>query len=264
MLDLIQKWSRTSAQGLHYLDNQAEGEVYVLLHGISSGAQSWIKQFMALDNCRLIAWDAPGYGQSQPLATSTPNAEDYAAALQHLLQELAITKPIHLIGHSLGALIASGYAYHHAHALQRLVLVNPAQGYGFASAEEQQRVYQMRPQLLERLGQEGMARERGPRLLAQQTPFNLEVVAAVSQGLTQTGMQHASYLLAYDSIERYLAHISVPTQLIYGEQDVITPPSGMFTLQQKFPQLQLTPIPEAGHLAYLDQVDYFNQCVFQA
>lgn len=264
MLDPIQAYSRISAQGLHYLDNQAQGEIYVLLHGISSGAQSWVKQFMMLEHCRLIAWDAPGYGQSQPLATATPNAQDYALALQQLLQELVPDQAVHLVGHSLGGLMASAYACRPEVPLQRLVLVNPAQGYAGASAQEQQRVYQMRPQLLQRIGQDGMARERGPRLLAQHTDFNLDVVAAVSQGLSLTGMEQASYLLAYDSIEHYLPQVQVPIQLVYGEQDIITPPAGMFELQRKFPQIQLTPIPQAGHLAYLDQAETFNQCVFQA
>ncbi|MEZ2722113.1 alpha/beta fold hydrolase [Paenalcaligenes hominis] len=264
MLDQIESLYRQSERGLSYIDNQADADVYVLLHGISSGAKSWVKQFVTLkESCRLIAWDAPGYGKSAGLLTSTPTAQDYALQIKQLLDELEIRTPVTVVGHSLGAMMAAAFAKLYPEQTKKLVLVNPAQGYGSHASTDQERVYRMRPELLKRLGPAGMAKERGPRLLAQPTPFNLEVVQAVSAGLTQQGLTQASYLLAYDSIDWYLNSLSMPIPLCYGEKDSITPPEGMFDLKQKYPNLELIPLAAAGHLAYLDQPALFNQQVFQ-
>lgn len=265
MLEQIESFYNESSRGVYYLDNQGSGEVFVLLHGISSGAKSWVKQFLTVEApCRLIAWDAPGYGQSAPLNSTTPAAGDYAVSLKLLTQELGLEQPFTLVGHSLGAMMACAYAQMYSADVKRLVLVNPAQGYALSPESKKAQVYARRPELLKSLGKEGMARERGPYLLAQPTPFNLAVVHAVSMGLTPEGLEQASYSLAYDSIEHYLPHITAEITLCYGDEDGITPPQGMFELQHNYPQLQLEPMAQAGHLAYLDQPELFNRCVFDA
>lgn len=264
MLDQIESLYRQTATGLSYIDNQAEGDVYVLLHGISSGAKSWVKQFLTLsESCRLIAWDAPGYGESTALLTETPMATDYAQQIKQWIDELTIQTPVTVVGHSLGAMMGAAFAQLYPEQTKKLILINPAQGYGNHTDIEKERISRMRPELLERLGTAGMARERGPHLLAQTTPFNLEVVKAVSSGLTMHGVTQASYLLAYDTIDRYLPVSSTDTLLCYGEKDTITPPKGMFDLKKKYPNLCLVSLPKAGHLAYLDQPELFNQHVFQ-
>ncbi|RYP45888.1 hypothetical protein DL770_011387 [Monosporascus sp. CRB-9-2] len=55
---------------------------------------------------RVLAWDAPGYGSSTPLADVAPRAADYAGRLQAWLAALDVT-PDAIVGHSLGALMAS-------------------------------------------------------------------------------------------------------------------------------------------------------------
>ena len=54
----------------------------------------------------MIAWDAPGYGDSTDLAMEHPTAGDYADALAAFLDEMGI-RSFHLLGHSLGCLMAA-------------------------------------------------------------------------------------------------------------------------------------------------------------
>ena len=64
------------------------GPALVLLHGISSGSASWHKQLndpRLQRCCRILAWDAPGYGGSAPLAAEKPTAACYAGALARML-----------------------------------------------------------------------------------------------------------------------------------------------------------------------------------
>ncbi|WP_129445759.1 alpha/beta fold hydrolase, partial [Pseudomonas aeruginosa] len=107
-----------------------QGPVVVLLHGIGSGSASWLHcaQRLAAGN-RVIAWDAPGYGLSTPLPPARPKACDYAACLELLLDALGVESCL-LVGHSLGALMATAYAAGIGAArVRRLVLLSPAPCY---------------------------------------------------------------------------------------------------------------------------------------
>ena len=88
------------AAGLSYLARGGGGDTpIVLLHGIGSNAQSFEPLIRVLSaRHRVVAWDAPGYGRSQPLAVAWPDASDYAAALDRLLVELDVARCI-LVGH---------------------------------------------------------------------------------------------------------------------------------------------------------------------
>src|SRR3954463_14870862 len=79
------------------------GAAVVCLHGIGSGAASWLDTALLLEpHARLIAWDAPGYGESTPVEALVPTAADYARRLHALLDALEIDSCV-LVGHSLGA-----------------------------------------------------------------------------------------------------------------------------------------------------------------
>lgn len=254
---------RQTACGLSYWDSgEQQGEVYVLLHGISSGAGLWARQFASqAGKNRLIAWDAPGYGDSVALASATPTAVDYAHALKALVDEAGLPA-FTLVGHSLGALMASAYASLYPADVSRLVLASVAQGYGKTSAEQQRQVYEKRPRLLEALGPEAMAQERGPFLLGQATPENMLMVTQAMKRLSLEGFKASSYLLAHDSIDDYLPAFSGDIEVLYGTEDGITPPAGMQALQQTYPRMELQAVPQAGHLLYVDQPALFDRLVF--
>ncbi|MDR3097590.1 MAG: alpha/beta fold hydrolase, partial [Paraburkholderia sp.] len=115
-----------------------EARPLVLLHGIGSGAASWVQQFEALGAAvqkprRVLAWDAPGYGASTPVASASPVAADYARVLAGWLDALGIERCV-LAGHSLGAIMAGAFAAAHPERVAGLLLISPAGGYGAADA----------------------------------------------------------------------------------------------------------------------------------
>ena len=75
---------------LDYREHGA-GPTIVLLHGISSGSSSWVPVVPYLSHYRLLAWDAPGYADSQPLAEPRPRACDYAERLDDWLSALVLS-----------------------------------------------------------------------------------------------------------------------------------------------------------------------------
>ncbi len=116
---------------------QGHGTPLVLLHGISSGAASRHKQ-MALSGYRVLAWDMPGYGESPMLPVAQANAGDYADALARMLDHAGVEQAV-VVGHSLGALVASAFAAKYPRRVRYLVLADAAQGYGQAEAEQREK-----------------------------------------------------------------------------------------------------------------------------
>lgn len=236
-----------------------QGQTLVLLHGISSGSGSWVKQLHSLSqHFHVIAWDAPGYGASDVLATNTPNATDYARRLKGLLDELGISKVI-LVGHSLGAMQATAFTALYPEYVEALVIANVAQGYKGFDVQKQQDIFKKRPKMLQELGATGMAYTRGPYLVAHATPEALQLIEHVMQGIHLQGFTQASYLLAYDRIQDYVKQYQQDVHVIKGMTDGITPPQGIQTLVDDFQLSHSYDIEDAGHLSYLDQAEQFNQ-----
>ena len=246
---------REAGTGDHYL---------VLLHGISSGAGSWIKQLQELSHhFHIIAWDAPGYGSSDALTTQQPNAEDYAQRLAGLFKHLKIKKAI-VVGHSLGALQASAFARRYPDDVKTLILANVAQGYQRYPVEQQAEVYNKRPKMLAELGNQGLAQSRGPYLTYLKHPQTLELIEQVMQNLNLAGFTQASYLLAHDEIRNYLTDLAVPCVMVSGLNDSITPPQAIAALAQEIQCQNYIEIGEAGHLSYVDQPTIFNDIIVSA
>jgi pimeloyl-ACP methyl ester carboxylesterase len=217
----------------------------VALHGIGSGAASWLDVALNMGTTRFIAWDAPGYGQSTQLSHERPLATDYAALLESFLAAMHIERCV-LVGHSLGALMAAGYlANQDTGRVRQAVLLSPARGYG-ADEVESQRVRTERIQTLETLGLAEMARLRSSRLLSEfATDEMREWVRWNMAGLNPPGYRQAIELLCGDDIARY-APSRVPVSVYCGAQDIVTPPTACAEVAKQF-ATALTLIEPAGH-----------------
>lgn len=240
----------------------AQGPVIVLLHGISSGAASWLPCASLLAaGARVIAWDAPGYGNSTPLPSASPTAADYAARLQALLRALRV-KPDLIVGHSLGALMASAHAAHAESALQpdRYLLISPALGYGGPDkAAKAAAVASQRLEALTQLGVDGLA-QRGPvRLLSPRASADAQAwVRWNMRRLNADGYRQAVAMLCGDDIDRYLAtaidagRAAATIGVACGALDVVTTPPATAALAERF-GLSFHLIPDAGHACYIEQ-----------
>jgi pimeloyl-ACP methyl ester carboxylesterase len=198
---------------------------FVLLHGISSGAASWLHVAERLaDRAHVIAWDAPGYGHSTPLAAPAPSAADYAQRLHELLQVLEIWRCT-LVGHSLGALMADAYVRGPAAGrVQRLLLLSPAGGYGAPDqAAAQACVRKERRAALQEQGVSGIAARIDQRLLSVAAgEAQREWVRWNASRLNPGGYLQAVEMLCGAQLGSGPAS-QVPMEIHCGDADVVTP-----------------------------------------
>ena len=223
----------------------------MLLHGIGSDAETWLPLIAALPaTTDAIAWDAPGYGASAPLATATPTPTDYADALARLLDALGIEDRIALAGHSLGCLFAARFAAHlpgpdrHPRpALPRPRLRQPTR---HAPPTKRPGPHRRPP----RPRPNRFAAKRAPRLVHRpgDKPAVLAGVRRAMAAVRFPGYAQAVHALGAGDPARRRRNIAAPTLVAIGAQDIITPPAERRRRPRRpAPRPCTSSSPDSGH-----------------
>lgn len=251
----------TSKAGAISYSEAGSGAALVLLHGIGSGARSWRHQLAALgDRFRVIAWDAPGYGGSATYAKPAPDAGDYARSVAVFLDALGIAS-CHLVGHSLGALIAARFAADHPDRILSLTLASIASGHAMLPDAERARLRQGRLDDITMLGPRGMAEKRGPRLLTgEATEAMHRAVIETMAAVRPEGFSRAVMMLSSGNINADVARLppTMRVQIVFGDQDQITTPDANRAVAALRPQAPVHVIAGAGHAVYIEQPAAFD------
>ncbi|MGG6895051.1 MULTISPECIES: alpha/beta fold hydrolase [Rhizobium] len=109
--------------GSAYVDRGSGGEVLVLIHGVGMRIEAWRPQIEQLSiRHRIIAVDLPGHGSSAPLM-GKPDLSDFVTWFGAVIDELELGV-VNVVGHSMGALIATGMAATAPERLHRIALLN--------------------------------------------------------------------------------------------------------------------------------------------
>jgi len=235
----------------------------VLLHGIGSGSGSFAFVLNILArHYRVIAWDAPGYGDSDGLAKPDPTPADYAEALADLLNTLFLPKVL-LLGHSLGALIGGAFAASHPERVSKLILACTAHGHARLAAEDREAKLAARLEVFERLGPDAHAAERAHRLLGLEAAENAKALGRYNMArLRADGYRAAAHCLSVGDLPDDCAAITAPTLVIAGGADTITPPAACRAIADAIGRgTPCVEIPGAGHACYVDRPDAFLSIV---
>ncbi len=205
----------------------------------------WPPQMRRLPDERLYAPDLPGHGQSPGLGRHSIG--EYSSALLDFLNELSLRTAV-LVGHSMGSAIALDFATHLPERVAGLVLIG-------AGAR-----LRVAPELLRATSDPSTA-AAGIRLLTERSfapRADARLKQAAAQRLSETRLPvlHGD-LTACDTfdVRDRLGAISVPTLIICGEADEMTPPSYAIYLQQHIQGARLQMIPSAGHMVMLEKPD---------
>ncbi len=256
MLDeRIAKFPRRKSKAISYREAGA-GQALVLLHGIGSSSASWLFQLEGLNGCRLIAWDAPGYGESDFLKSREPRVFEYADALHAFLERLLL-KDVVLVGNSLGCLMAAAYAAAHPERVRSMLLLGPAAGHGGDKKKLEERLKQ-----LDDLGPEGLAEKRSPTLVAASSPpIALELVRWSQRRIRPDGYRQAAHCLANGRLADDARQFRKKVLVACGTEDIITPEAGCKAIAAAFPKAEYRSLAGLGHAPHVEDPAQINAMI---
>ena len=254
--------TRTAAGFTYRESGRKDAPALVLLHGIGSTSAGWRLQYGPLGgHFRVIAWDAPGYGGSQPLPGEAPSAEDYARALARLLDALGVQEAI--IGtNSWGTPTGVVFARLFPARVRALVLGGPAAGWGSAPKEERERRAAARIERATTLGVRRMREQDAADLVAPGTRAEVLEWIKGAEGLNVKGYAQAARMLAAVDVPREIAAVGCPVRVVSGVLDKRTPPeTNAKKIAAAAPNATLQMVPGCGHLPHLEHPAVFNAAV---
>ena len=108
-------------------DFGGSGEVIVLLHGFLSSSRYWnhLQPYLSAQGYRVIAIDLLGFGNAPKPKYSTYSYSEHIAYLEIVIDGLKFNRPFVLVGHLMGALLATRYAVLHPTHVSSLALLHP-------------------------------------------------------------------------------------------------------------------------------------------
>ncbi|MFM0277600.1 alpha/beta fold hydrolase [Paraburkholderia sediminicola] len=237
----------------------------VLLHGIGSSSAGYRAQFAALRiHHRVIAWDAPGYGQSSPFAIGTPAATDYADALMALLSALGISRAT-IVGSSWGSVIATTFAARYPSATRALVLSAPNVARGHLSGTERDVAREALMRSAAAQSREARAAVVNALVAPNAGPLVRAVVSRLRDAVTPTGWEHAVDMLFSTYTPSVVPAVQAPISVIIGNLDRVAPiDDHARPIHEAAHDSTLHVLDAIGHMPKLEAPEAFNSIVLAA
>jgi pimeloyl-ACP methyl ester carboxylesterase len=243
---------------LCYNDSGGNGVPVMFMHAASGTVESWVYQLPAFTAAgyRCIAYDRRGWGRSR----TDPAGEQpgtFSGDLHGLVEHLGL-EGFHLAATAAGGIGALDYALAHPERLRSLVIADTIGGVQDPSYLEVQ--YRLRPPEIQALPvvlREVSAGYRGTN--PEGTRRWLEIEHASRPEGTEGPRQTPHHPLTLALLET----LRVPTLVLVGEADLLTPPALMRLLAAHIPNCQVMTVPEAGHAAHWEQPEIWNRLVLE-
>jgi pimeloyl-ACP methyl ester carboxylesterase len=232
------------------------GRPVVFLHGLQGGAQSWVPQLTLLsDRFHIIAWDAPGYGESDPVSGSI---DDFAtAALEFITTHLS--EPAAVVGHSLGGVIALRMASLEPRAMSRIVLSCTHPGHGRQPDADVSDRYSRRMEELATLPRDEYGRRRARGMLPDDAPVHaVEAIARIASVVRPEGIAAAIRAIESADLRPYLDAINLPALVVTCERDRVVSPERVSPLLERLPDVRHVRLPGLGHAPYYENPERYN------
>jgi len=229
-----------------------EGEALVLVHGVGMAREVWQPQAddLARDHC-VVTYDLLGHGGSD-LPPAKASLADYGAQLLALLDHLGI-ESAHVVGHSMGALVALQFALDHP---KRVRSVAPLNGV-FRRTPLQREAIQARAAVLEREGVAATLPSTLERWFGDPPPPHLQAAADTARRLL-LGVNLAGYARTYrvfagadEAHASRLADLQPPALFMTAQFDPNSSPEMSRAMADCVPGAWLRVLPGARHMMTL-------------
>ncbi len=249
------------------VDIAGDGPLLVLLHGIGGNKLNWHLQLPEFSKYfTTVAWDARGYGGSDDYEGDL-EFSDFARDLERVLEYFG-AKKAHICGLSMGGRVAQDFFALFPDRVATLVLCDTFAGddENDERASRSQTIEEfvesrIRP-FIDGADPAQLAQQRGGRLLGpNHTPdAKQRTVAATSQLHVESYIKTVRASANITRVDN-LKNIDLPTLLVFGDQDPLTPPTVGEYLQERIAGSELVIIENSGHMTNIEQPAAFNSCV---
>ena len=245
----------TTASGTYYFFNKKEQKIpIVFVHGVGLTHEIWDPQLDFFNNRSTLSYDILGHGKSS-LNKEKISFDDFSDQLINLIDELNINK-IHLIGFSIGSLIARNFATRFNDRIQSLILL----GSIYKRSNEQQMIVNQRYEQAKKelkLSRQALKRWFTDKYLEN----NPGIYEKISSILSSNNMQN--FLKVYELFVKHkneedFKKIKVNTLVMTGEHDIGSTVEMSKELNNILQNSQLEIIKDGKHLCGIECADEVN------
>ncbi len=254
-----EKFISIDGNKIRYLESGDSDKTIVLLHGLGASAERWefvIPEFSK--HYRVIVPDLIGFGQSdKPLVDYT--TEFFSDFLSNFLQKLGITRT-NIIGSSLGGQITAVFTSQHQEIIENLVLVSPSGVMKHSTpALDAYVMAALYPDM-------DLAKNAFEMMSGSSRQINQKIIESFVERmkLPNAKMAFMSTLLGLRNAEiitKLLTKISIPTLIIWGEDDPVIPIKYADDFVSSIQDCRFFMMNKCGHTPYVDDPQKFTKLV---
>lgn len=268
------KTIKLNSETIAYADEGSGEETVLFVHGLSSNLDSWKKNIAGLSSdYRCIAIDLPGYGKSSRSKTDYSLSE-YAGILNEMVEKMDL-KNVVLAGHSMGGQIAMHSVIKYPETYKKMVLIAPAGIETFTAQEATVMKASYTPAMVVGASDEQILANYKMNFYSFPEDAQAMVDDRIAmksaedfQDYAETVVNNIHAMLEEPVIEE-ISEIEVPVLMIFGKNDMLIPnryfhPSESIaslvkTSEEKFNNIEVKTIDEAGHFVNFEQSEKVNK-----
>ena len=243
----------------YYFKKENDLSPIVFIHGVGLTKEIWSSQLAFFKDHNILTYDLLGHGKT-PLEKTQLNFEDFTKQLLSLIKELEINK-IHLVGFSLGSLIARHFAAAHGDRLNSLVL----HGSIYKRSEEQKRVVQNRFELikLNKPASKDRALRRwfSDKFLKENKEMYDKIFSMLDENDHNNFLKVYKLFVNYEDDDQMLNNINTNTLVTTGQHDVGSTTEMAKNLSDKIKGAKYIEIKDGKLLCNIECAEKFNKTI---
>ena len=228
----------------------------VFIHGVGLTKEIWEPQINFFKDYNTLTYDLLGHGET-PLKKTKVNLEDFSNQLLKLTDELNFEK-IHLVGFSLGALIARHFAYKHANRLSSLIV----HGSIYKRTEEEKRIVKNRFEVAKMnkpaSKKAALRRWLSDEFVKENPKIYKKIYSILEKNKRLDFLKCYELFVNYIDDENMIKKINVNTLIATGENDVGSTPEMSKNLSKMIRGSKFVEIKGGKHLCGIECADNVN------
>ena len=247
--------AKDSQNTFYILDKKTDVPI-VFIHGVGLNHKIWEPQINVFENT-FLAYDILGHGKT-PLDKENLSFDDFSNQLINLIDELNIRR-IHLVGFSIGSLIARNFASKYSDRLESLILLCSI----FRRTEKQQQIVKDRFELAKKsksLSKQALKRWFTDEYLEKNPNTYKKISSILEQNRMENFLKIYELFVNHKDDERF-EKIKTKTLIMTGEGDVGSTPEMSINLSKVINNSNVKIISKGKHLCSIECADDVNMAI---